>query len=253
LDTWKFYDITHRDHVVCNPTSLTKLDEVIALLDLPAAPRVLEIACGKGELLMRIAERWGGLQGRDFEAVAIDISPFVLRDLREAAARRVPRASIEMLEMDGGEYDASPEAFDLALCVGASWTFGTHARTLEALQKTVKPGGKILVGEPFWMREPDPEDLVRSRMNRYEIGSHEGNVAAGVAIGLEPWLALVSSGDDWDRYETVQWRATARWAAANPDDPDRAEVLSRVGAARLEYLHWGRETLGWSLYLFGRP
>ena len=21
MDTWKFYDITHREHVVCNPTS----------------------------------------------------------------------------------------------------------------------------------------------------------------------------------------------------------------------------------------
>ena len=32
MDNWKFYDITHRDHVVCNPTSVQKLDELIALL-----------------------------------------------------------------------------------------------------------------------------------------------------------------------------------------------------------------------------
>ena len=25
VDTWKFYDITHREHVVCNPTSEDKL------------------------------------------------------------------------------------------------------------------------------------------------------------------------------------------------------------------------------------
>ena len=25
MDIWKFYDITHRDHVVCNPTNEEKL------------------------------------------------------------------------------------------------------------------------------------------------------------------------------------------------------------------------------------
>ena len=25
MDMWKFYDVTHRDHVICNPTSAEKL------------------------------------------------------------------------------------------------------------------------------------------------------------------------------------------------------------------------------------
>src|SRR5512140_705838 len=80
VDLWKYFDITHRDHVVCNPTSVAKLDEVVGLLDLPPRPRVLEIACGKGELLLRTAERWAGPAGDGFRATAIDTSPFVLRD-----------------------------------------------------------------------------------------------------------------------------------------------------------------------------
>ena len=76
---------------------------------------------------------------------------------------------------------------------------------------------------------------------------------AGVAEGLIPLLALVSNGDDWDTYETLQWRAAARYAEANPDDPDLPELLDRVNHSRHEYLTWGRLTLGWALYLFGRP
>jgi SAM-dependent methyltransferase len=253
MDTWRFYDITHRDHVVCNPTSVEKLDRVIDRLDLPVGPRVLDIATGKGELLLRMATRWGGTDGSGFRAVAVDLSPFVIRDLRESAAKGVPAAQIESLVIDGAAYRAEPSSFELASCLGASWTFGGLASTFRALASAVRPGGKVLVGEPFWIGEPDPEYLESTGLRRSGFGSHEENVAAGVAAGLVPWLALVSSGDEWDLYETLQWRAAARFAAENPDDADLPEVLTRVEKIRHEYLRWGRETLGWALYLFARP
>lgn len=55
MDTWKFYDITHREHVVCNPTSTDKLARLVGLLRLPAEACVVDIACGKGEFLIRLA------------------------------------------------------------------------------------------------------------------------------------------------------------------------------------------------------
>jgi ubiquinone/menaquinone biosynthesis C-methylase UbiE len=76
VDTWKLYDITHRDHVICNPTSTGKLDELIELLDLGPEPRVLDVASGKGEFIARVAERFGGPAGKGVRDVAIDISPF---------------------------------------------------------------------------------------------------------------------------------------------------------------------------------
>ena len=253
MDTWRFYDITHRDHVVCNPSSVERFNEVIGLLDLPPRPRVLDIASGKGEFLLRMAARWGGPDGRDFQAVALDLSPFVIRDLREAASRRVPAAQIESLVLNGAAYSAEPASFDLAVCLGASWTFGGHRQTLRALAAAVKPGGKVLIGDPFWKHEPDPEYLVSEAVRRDDFDTHAANVEAGVAEGLVPWLALVSSDDEWDRYESLQWRAVARHAAAEPDDPDLPEVVGRIEEERRAYLRWGRHTLGFGLYMFGRP
>jgi SAM-dependent methyltransferase len=253
MDTWKFYDITHRDHVVCNPTSVEKLDGVIGLVDLPPAARVLDIACGKGELLFRLAEHVGGASGAGFRAVGVDVSPFFVAELRSAAALRVPAAELEILEMDGADYRPEPASFDLACCLGASWIFDGHRKTLRALRVAVRPGGQVLVGEPFWRSEPDAAYLTWSEMQRDQFGTHEENVEAGVAEGLVPLLALVSSGDEWDRYETLQWRAAARYAASHGDDPDLPELLERVERSRHEYLAWGRDTLGWALYLFARP
>jgi len=253
MDPWTFYDITHRDLVVCNPTSIGKLDEVIGLLDLPPEPSVLDIACGKGEPLVRMAETYGGAAGAGFHGVGVDLSPFCVAQLRASAAERVPNAAIEALEMDGAAYRATAGAFDLACCLGASWVFGGYRETLRALTATVRPGGLVLVGEPFWQSEPDPAYLAWADLRDDSFLSHAGNVERAAAEGLTPLLALTSDTNDWDRYETFQWRAAARYAAATPDDPDVPGLLDRVGRTRHEYLTWGRATLGWSLYLFALP
>lgn len=246
MDTWKFYDLTHRDHVLCNPLSESKLDEMIRLLDLGRGARVLDVACGKGELLVRLAER------HSTHGVGIDISPFCIADVRARAAGRAPAAELELLTMDGADYRGAPGSFDLACCLGASWTFGGHVETLRALAGLVRPGGQVLVGEPFWRHDPEPAYLESSGMRREEFGTHADNLQAGVSIGLVPLYALASSEDDFDRYEALQWRAADRHAREQPDDPDVPELLERVARNRHDYLAWGRATLGWSLYLFRR-
>ena len=99
------------------------------------------------------------------------------------AARRVPAAQIESIVLDGAAYKAEPASFDLAVCLGASWTFGGHRQTLRALATAVKPGGKVLIGDPFWMHEPDPEYLASERVRLDEFDTHEANVEAGGEAG----------------------------------------------------------------------
>jgi SAM-dependent methyltransferase len=252
MDRWKFFDITHRDHVICNPTSIGKLDELIGRLDLRPEPRVLDIASGKGEFVVRVAERFGEAGGRGVSGVAVDISPFCVAQLRATAAVRIPESRLEILEMDGAEYTPPPASFDLASCMGGSWVFGGHRGTLRALADATRPGGLIVTGEPFWKRDPAPEYLASSGLAREQFGSHAANVEVGGAAGLVPLLTFVSSDDEWDRYETLQWRATARYSDTHTGDPDVPELLTRVAKNRHEYLTWGRETLGWALYLFGK-
>jgi cyclopropane fatty-acyl-phospholipid synthase-like methyltransferase len=245
MDMLKFYDITHSEHVVCNPTSEEKLDQLVALMQLPSDARVVDIACGKGEFLIRLAESYG------VRGVGVDISPFCIADAERRYRERVPQAGITFTQMDGADFESDKtHSFTVASCIGASWIFGGHAGTLEALVSLVKPDGWVIVGEPHWLQEPSEEYLKAYNLTRDGFGSHSENVEAGERQGLDLVHTLVSSKDDWDRYEGLQWYAMAEYARVHPDDPDLPELLERVAKNKSVYLRWGRDTLGWAIYVF---
>lgn len=124
MDIWKFYDITHEEYIVCNPTSLEKLDELIGLLRLKPGARVIEIASGKSEFMVRLAERYG------ISGIGVDISPYCIARARQKHQERVPNADLVFMQMDGAQYQPeAPESFHLAVCLGAGWVFGGHRGT----------------------------------------------------------------------------------------------------------------------------
>lgn len=245
MDTWKFYDITHREHVVCNPTNGDTLARLVGLLRLPAEARVVDIACGKGEFLIRLAETYG------IRGIGIDMSPFFIADAQQRLQTRAPGGEVAFRQMNGSDFrPEEPRTFSLASCIGASWVFGGHAGTLDALSGMVAPGGWVIVGEPYWLRQPSAEYLAASGAGRSDFGTHLGNAEAGEVRGLELVHTFVSSRHDWDTYEGLQWYATAEYARCHPDDPDLPELLERVAKGRTVYLRWGRETVGWAMYVF---
>lgn len=247
VDTWKFYDITHREHTICNPTSEDKLRRLVGLLRLVPGAGVVDIACGKGEFLIRLAEAYGA------RGVGVDLSPFFVADAEARLRARAPGVNVEFLRMDGAEFrPQKPHSFALASCLGASWVFGGHGKTLEALARMAEPGGWVVVGEPYWMREPAEELLEALGGPKEMFGTHAGNASAGEERGLELVHTLVSSRDDWDRYEGLQWYGASEYARSHPDDPDVPELTERVARERTTYLRWGRDALGWAMYVFRR-
>ncbi len=245
MDMWKFFDITHREHIVLNPSSIEKLDQLVSLVRLKRDAHVLEIATGKGEFIIRLAERYG------IEGVGVDLSPYHIADAKGKQQKRVPDARLVFLEMDGAEYKPEkPESLDLVACIGASWIYGGHRGTLKALEGMAAQESWIVVGEPYWRHEPEREYLEAIGQERNSFGTHAENAEAGKEFGLELAYTLVSSQDDWDKYEGLQWYAAESWASGHREDPDVETVLKRVRESKTAYLRWGRETLGWAIYVF---
>jgi cyclopropane fatty-acyl-phospholipid synthase-like methyltransferase len=222
-----------------------KFERLIRLLNLKNGSRVLDIACGKGEFLIRLTERY------NISGVGVDISPYCIRDCTEKKNARIPKSDLEFVEMDGVDYELDSRGpFDVTMCIGASWIFQDHRGTVQALKKFTKSGGMILVGEPFWIKEPSKEYLNADGMRKEQFTSHYNNVKIGEEEGLDCIYTLVSEKDDWDHYETLQWLATDEFIKSYPEDKDIQDLCERVKKMKEVFLRWGRDTMGWAIYVF---
>jgi hypothetical protein len=140
----------------------------------------------------------------------------------------------------------------VAISIGAAHALGGYDETLATLASWVRPGGRLLVGHGYWRREPPPEYLAALGASRSEHGAHADNVAIAERRGLEPHGAWESDHAAWDRYEDLYAATALAFAAAHPDDPDAAAIVARVSVWREAYRRWGRDTLGFGLYVFAR-
>ena len=111
MDRWKYFAISHQNHVFCNPLSEAKVDELIELLDIPERGRIVDIACGKAEFLVRAARRWR------CTGVGVDLSPYFASDARKKVDARGLGEIVQIVEANGAEYEVPGESHDAAVCL----------------------------------------------------------------------------------------------------------------------------------------
>ena len=240
----RYFVVAEALHALQNPTSVEKLVLLGERLGLEPDSRVLDIASGRGGPAVLLAETFGcsvrGVEiSPDFHAIAVE---------RAGAAGLVDRITFEL--GDAAAASLEPESYDAALCLGASFVYGSLADTVEALAPAVRPGGYVAVGEPYWRRLPLPDDY-EDRGDPWT--TLEGTVTIFETSGLRVVSVIASSEDDWDRYETLHWQAVEGWLADNPDDPDAPEIRARHERHKGTYLRHGRELVGWAILVGRKP
>jgi cyclopropane fatty-acyl-phospholipid synthase-like methyltransferase len=242
LNRLTYGTISHQGLRYDNPVSVAKMEEIIELLGLNDQAAVLDVGSGKAELLIRLVERY------QVSALGLELDSSYIQEAQEYASARIPTGNLELRECDARTFEAEPESFDLATCLGACHIYGGFRPTLERLACYVRPGGKVLLGDGYWKQEPPQEYLAALETTRDELQTHAGNVAAGVSLGLVPMYACVCNEDEWDRFEWLHMYE--RYAYRKPDDPGMPALIEQLYAWRDIYLRWGRDTLGFGLYLF---
>ncbi|NYZ16006.1 class I SAM-dependent methyltransferase [Azospirillum sp. RWY-5-1] len=243
MDIPRIFTITESAHRIHNPITPDKLATLGAALRMEAGTRVLDLGCGSGEMLCTWA-RDHGITGTGIDMCRLFTEQARLRAVELGVADRVA-----FIHGDAAGYVADEKA-DVAACVGATWIGGGVAGTIGLLGRSLRPGGIILVGEPFWRKSPPTEDVARGCLANSiaDFLLLPDLLASFGRLGCDVVEMVLADQDGWDRYEAAKWLTMRRWLDANPDDELVGEVRDRLTVEPVRYATCTREYLGWGVF-----
>ncbi len=239
----RMHEISEGNHRILNPFTEEKLMLLGEICRLKAGMRQLDLCCGKAEMLCQWARRWG------IEGIGVDISKVFLAAARERTAELGVERRITLIEADAGKYVAEAQSFDVVSCIGATWIGNGLVGTLKLMLPALKPGGLLLVGEPYWIEPPPDEAYAAMGLGQDDFTSLLGTLDRIESVGLELVEMVLADGNSWDRYVASQWWTMADWLRTNAGDPEAASLRETNAQARRTYLRYERAYLGWGVFV----
>ncbi len=244
MDFTEYWSIVEHNHTIQNPSSPEKLRLLADYCGMRDGLRVLDIGSGKGYLLRTWAREWR------IEGTGLEINPWFVAAARAGAAEAGVADRVTFIEGPALSFAPEPGAYDVVLCIGASFALGGFDDAVPWMLSALQPDGVLALGEVFLNRCPLPPEVAAiAEPELAALPDLGGTVARFEGYGLELNGFIEASRDDWDRYESLHWPAAREWARANPDHPERDELLRQVRESRAAYFGWQREHLGWGIFV----
>lgn len=201
------------------------------------------LGSGSGEMLCTWARDYG------ISGVGIDMSQLFTEQAKLRADELGVADRVEFIHGDASGYVAD-EKVDVAACVGATWIGGGVVGSIELLAKSLRTGGIILIGEPYWLQLPQTEEVAK--------GCRTGSIsdfpllpellASFGNLDYDVVEMVLADKDSWDRYEAAKWLTMRRWLETNPDDDLAKDVRAELTSTPERYATYTREYLGWGVF-----
>ncbi|HEU4426760.1 MAG TPA: class I SAM-dependent methyltransferase [Pilimelia sp.] len=247
MDLPRSFSIRERNHRIHNPFTAEKFAILGRAIGLRPGMAVLDLASGSGEMLCAWA-RDHGITG-----TGVDISTVFVAAARDRAVELGVEDRVRFVHGDAARYRAATPV-DVAACIGATWIGNGVSGTLDLLEGSLRPGGLLLVGEPFWRMDPPDQATIEGchASSRDDFQDLPGLVARFHEFGWDLVEMVLADEDSWDRYVAAQWFTIRAWLDANPDDELAGEFRTELSTAPLRYVRYQRPYLGWGVFALKR-
>ena len=243
MDIPRIFNITESAHRIHNPITPEKLATLGAALRLESGARVLDLGSGSGEMLCTWA------RDHCIIGTGVDMSRLFTEQAKRRAEELGVAHQVQFIHGDAAGF-VSDEKVDVAACVGATWIAGGVAGTIKLLARSLRPGGIILIGEPYWRQLPPTEDVAKG-CQAHAIADFlplPELLASFGRLGCDVVEMVLADQDGWDRYEAAKWLTMRRWLEANPGDELAKEVRTQLTSEPERYAAYTREYLGWGVF-----
>ena len=146
-----------------NESHARLVDWGLAYLDLHAGDTVLDIGCGGGNTLARMAERVteGHLTGIDYAETSVEASRTFNAALVDAGRMEILHGSVDALPFVDAHFDA-------VVTVESFYFWPAPEKSLEEVARVVKKGGTFLLLAEIYGRDDLPEDI-RAKVVGYDL------------------------------------------------------------------------------------
>ncbi len=233
----------HDDLTFHGPLSEERAARLIRTLKPLDGAHVLDVGCGWAEFLLRVLEAAPTATGT---GVDLDATAIAHAQANAEARGLLPRVSLQVADVAQWQPD---RPVDVVVVNGASQVWGGDplqhtANALTAARQLLRAGGKLLLGEGFWEREPTEEQLAAMPVPRDQYGSLADLVDLAHTHGYRMLAVEQASLDEWDVFENGHALAWERWLRDNPDSPHAEEIRAKADRQRNYRLRGWRGTLG---------
>jgi SAM-dependent methyltransferase len=234
---FEVFEALHHGMRICNPMRDADLAEVVEMLAPCDGERMLDIACGHGELLIRAAHT-AAIHG-----IGIDLSPWaIVRAFRRSSATDL-QGVLEWRLGDAHELDPG-ERHEIVTCLGASWIWHGFRGTAAAVVRRTVPGGRIAVGDLRLRDDADP-DAVAADQGKVLTAHDQAGLLDELGVDVIDHVDAGSAG--WDGYDERTIRSVESWADEHPG-PGADEYLAEQARWRDDHLR-DREFLEWTVWV----
>ena len=242
MDLPRHHTIREGDQRIVNPFTAEKLATLGRAVRLRPGDTVLDLASGRGELLCTWA------RDHHISGIGVDISTAGIDMSRRRAEELGVAARVMFVHSDAGGY-VSDESVDVACCIGATWIGNGVTGTIELLERSLRPGGMLLIGEPYWRQDPPDQETVEAchaeRMDDFD--DLPGLLKRFQRQGWDVVEWVLADQDSWDRYAAPHWLSIRRWLDENPGDELAAGFRAELTEDPLRHVR-RRDFLGWGVF-----